>query len=165
MAGDPRPAAERKIITFDELRTLQGQLRGTSDWITVDQAKLDDFAQVTGDDAFIHTDPIRASHTRFGGTIAHGLFVLSLLPLMMRTAMPAITDKKMAVNYGYDRVRFTGTVPVNSRVRGRFSFEGITERAPGFHLLSYEVTVEVEGRDGPALVANWLLGLWVATGA
>ncbi|WP_342244622.1 MaoC family dehydratase [Pseudomonas sp. OTU5201] len=165
MTHDPRHLAERKTITFNDLRTLQGDLAGVSDWITVDQTMLDDFARVTGDDAFIHTDPARASHTRFGGTIAHGLLVLSLLPLMMRTAMPAIADKKMGVNYGYDRIRFTGTVPVDSRVRGRFSFAAMAERSPGFHLLTYDVTVEVEGRDSPALSANWLLGIWVAIDA
>ncbi len=163
MTHDPRQAIERRTIAFDELRMLQGELVGVSEWITVDQSMLDDFARVTGDDAFIHTDPARASRTRFGGTIAHGLLVLSLLPLMMRSAMPAIADKKMGVNYGYDRIRFTGTVPVDSRVRGRFSFEGMSERSPGFHLLTYDVTVEVEGRDSPALSANWLLGVWVTT--
>ncbi|MBD9562280.1 MaoC family dehydratase [Pseudomonas sp. PDM09] len=158
-------ASERQTISFAELQRLQGKLTGISDWITIDQMMLDGFADVTGDDAFIHTDPERAAQTRFGGTIAHGLLVLSLLPSMMRAALPAIEEKKMGVNYGYDRIRFTGTVPVDSRVRGHFTFVEVTERLPGFHVLRYHATVEVEGQNTPALVATWLLGLWVTHGA
>ena len=153
---------KRLTITLDELRMLQGKLVGSSDWITIDQSMIDHFAQLTGDDAFIHTNPTQAAATRFRGTIAHGLLTLSLLPLMMRTAMPVVLDKRMGVNYGYDRVRFTTPVPVNQRIRGKFSFTGMTERSTGFLLLSYEVKVEIEGCEVPALVAEWLLGVWSA---
>ncbi|MFW3895130.1 MaoC family dehydratase [Pseudomonas bharatica] len=153
---------KQQTITFAALRSQQGELSGTSHWITIDQPMLSAFAQITGDDAFIHTDPARAAMTRFGGTIAHGLLLLSLLPAMLRTALPAIADKKMGVNYGYDRVRFTGSVPVNSRVRGSFTFQRSTARNRRFHVLDYDVRIEIEGSDQPVLVAAWKLGAWIA---
>lgn len=147
-------------IKLKELYAHQGELMGVSQWITIDQKMIDGFAQVTGDDAFIHTDPGRAVRTRFGSTIAHGLLVLSLLPYLMRSGTPAVTDRKMGVNYGYDRIRFTTPVPVDRQVRGRFTLGEISERKPGFHLLRYSVDVEMDGTHQLVLSAQWRLGMW-----
>ncbi len=157
----PDTAKHLKTVTLSELKNQRGALIGTSAWITINQGMIDDFARVTNDLAFIHTDPIRAASTRFGGTIAHGLLILSLLPSMMRNATPLIAYKKMGVNYGYERVRFLTPVPVNQRVRGKFTMGEIVERSPGFHLLNYDVEVELEGVAKPALSAQWQLGVWL----
>jgi len=131
-------------------------------WITLHQSMFDEFAAITGDDAFIHTDPERAAHTRFGGTIAHGLLSLGLLPWLMRSAVPAVRGRRMGMNYGYDRVRFLAPVPCGARVRGHFTLEGIDEGSRGLNILRYATSVELEGVEKPALVASWLIGCWVA---
>ncbi|SCW90640.1 Acyl dehydratase [Sphingobium faniae] len=154
-------SGERKQITLAEAQASVGAAPTTSDWIVVDQAMIDGFAQVTGDFAFIHTDPERAKHTRFKGTIAHGLLTLSLLPQMMASATPLIEDVKMGVNYGFDRVRFIAPVPVNSRVRALIALVALPEDKPGFFRFTYDVTVELEGSPKPALAARWMLGRWM----
>ena len=151
----------RKTVKLDSIRSSVGEPGSLSDWIVVDQAMIDGFAHVTGDDAFIHTDPERAARTRFKGTIAHGLLTLSLLPLLMRSATPLIEGMKMGVNYGYDRVRFLAPVPVDSRVRAKVALVELIEPKPNFVRLAYDVTVEIEGVEEPALVARWLLGRWI----
>ena len=133
-----------------------------SDWIAITQTRIDGFAEHTGDDAFIHTDPARAAATRFGGTIAHGLLTLSLLPLMRRSAVPNVADARMSVNYGFDQIRFLAPVPVNSRVRGGFAVTGAEITKPGFGKITYAVTVEIEGIDRPALAASWTIGHWLS---
>jgi len=152
---------ERSQLSLREHRERIGGT-GTSLWVTLEQSMFDDFAAVTGDDAFIHTDPDRAARTRFRGTIAHGLLSLALLPWLMRSAVPAVRDRRMGLNYGYDKVRFLAPVPCGARVRGHFTLEGIEEASQGFSILRYAVSVEVEGVEKPALVANWLIGCWVA---
>jgi acyl dehydratase len=146
------------------LEEFAKRLRGPpfhSDWVVVDQALFDDFAAATGDDAFIHTDPAAAAETRFGGTIAHGLLSLSLLPFLLRSAVPLLSGARMGVNYGYDRVRFLAPVPCGSRVRGVFALAGVERREDGFVVIRYDVTVEIDGHDKPALAACWLLGQWL----
>lgn len=151
---------ERRCLSLDEHRARIGE-PGFSVWITVDQTMFDTFASVTGDDAFIHTDPHAAARTRFKGTIAHGLLTLSLLPWLMRSAVPDIRNRRMGVNYGYDKVRFLAPVPCGSRVRGRFELEAIEDGGKGLRILRYVVSIEIEGVDKPALVAKWLIGCWI----
>ena len=125
-----------------------------SRWLTIDQARIDAFADVVEDHQFIHVDPERAAETRFGGTVAHGFLTLSLLSAMACDAVP-LTDA-LSVNYGFDRIRFLSPVPAGSRVRARFAVARVEERVPGETTLHWDVSVEVEGAERPALVARWL---------
>lgn len=151
----------RESVTLEQLKSTIGAEPSLSDWIMVDQPMIDRFAQATGDFAFIHTDPERARHTRFRGTIAHGLLTLSLLPKMMESATPLVEGMKMGVNYGFDRVRFVAPVPVGSRVRAHVRLVDLPEEKPGFYRFVYDVTVELENSERPALVARWMLGRWM----
>jgi acyl dehydratase len=144
------------IATLDEIRGRVGQEVGISSWLTVDQARIDAFAQATEDRQFIHVDPAAAAQTPFGGTIAHGFLSLSLLSRMGAEAMLLPDGLKMAVNYGLDRVRFVAPVRSGTRVRGRFTLDSVEEKAPGQILVRHAVTVEIEGGDKPALTALWL---------
>ena len=138
--------------TLSELQALTGSTLGTSDWQSIDQARIDQFAAVTGDDQWIHVDPVRAAAGPFGATVAHGHLTLSLVPVMVRTAFK-IGDVRMTVNYGLNRVRFPAPVPVGSRLRGHFkllSFEPITGGAQ----VVVEVTSEREGHAKPVCVAE-----------
>lgn len=130
-------------------------------WVTVDQEMIDGFVTLTGDDAFIHSDPSRAAQTRFKGTIAHGLLILSLLPWLMRSAVPEISDRRMGVNCGFDRVRYIAPVPCGSRVRAQFALKSIEGVGEDFFRLHYGIEVEIDGVDKPALVARWIIGCWV----
>lgn len=142
----------RRFATLDELQALVGQDIGESGWITVDQQRIDRFAEATGDHQWIHVDPVRAAAGPFGTTVAHGFLTLSLLPEMSASAF-SIDEAKMGVNYGLNRVRFPAPVPVNSRLRGRFkllSYEAI----PGGAQMVVEVTMEREGSPKPVCVAE-----------
>jgi acyl dehydratase len=135
-----------------ELPPLVGTVLGSSDWLTIDQARVDQFAAVTGDDQWIHVDPVRAAAGPFGTTIAHGHLTLSLLPVMVRTAFK-VGEVRMTVNYGLNRVRFPAPMPVGSRLRGHFkllTFEPI----PGGAQVVVEVTTEREGHLKPVCVAE-----------
>jgi acyl dehydratase len=143
------------------LRAAVGGPTRHSGWRQVTQALVDDFARVTGDHAFIHTDPGRAAATRFRGTIAHGLLTLSLLTTLLHEAIGHVPGVRMGVNYGFDRIRFIQPVPVGSRIRAAFALIGMEERDAGFFLFTYDVTVEIEGSKRPALAANWLIGRWL----
>jgi acyl dehydratase len=149
------------LASLDEIRSRIGQEIGVSDWLTVDQARIDAFAEATEDRQFIHTDPAAAAQTPFGGTIAHGFLTLSLLSRMGAAAMLLPDSLKMAVNYGLDRVRFLAPVQSGKRVRGRFTLDSVEEKAPGQILVRHIVTVEIEGEDKPALTAVWLGLLFV----
>lgn len=142
--------------TLDQIRAKIGAEVGVSSWLTIDQDRIVSFAEATEDRQFIHTDPDAASRTQFGGTIAHGFLTLSLLSRMGAEAMLVPEGMAMAVNYGLDRVRFLDPVRSGSRVRGRFMLDSVDEKAPGQVLLRHIVTVEVEGRQKPALSAVWL---------
>lgn len=145
------------VASLDDIRAKVGQPIGTSDWIEVGQDRISDFAEATEDRQFIHTDPIAAaSHTPFGGTIAHGFLSLSLLSRMAADVMQVPDTTKMAVNYGLDRVRFLAPVKAGKRVRGHFTLDSAEEKAPGQLLLNHTVTVEIEGEEKPALTAQWL---------
>jgi acyl dehydratase len=144
------------VATFEELRSHVGQEVGVSSWITIDQARIDAFADATEDRQFIHVDPAAAAQTPFGSTIAHGFLSLSLLSRMGAEAMLVPEGMKVAINYGLDRVRFLAPVRSGKRVRGRFTLDSAEEKAPGQVLLRHNVTVEIEGEDKPALSAVWL---------
>jgi acyl dehydratase len=144
------------LASLDQIRGRIGEEVGVSDWLTIDQARIDAFAEATEDRQFIHTDPAAAAHTMFGGTIAHGFLTLSLLSRMGAEAMLLPENTKMAVNYGFDRIRFLAPVRSGSRVRGRFTLDSVEEKAPGQILIRHVVTVEIEGEDKPALTALWL---------
>lgn len=142
--------------SLGEIRSRIGQEIGVSGWLTVDQQRIDDFADVTEDRQFIHVDPGAAAQTPFGGTIAHGFLTLSLLSRMAAGAMLLPDNARLIVNYGLDRVRFLAPVRSGSRVRGRFALESIEEKVRGQILLRHLVTVEIEGEEKPALAAEWL---------
>lgn len=129
----------------------------TSDWFTVDQARVNAFADVTMDHQFIHVDPERAAkETPFGGPIAHGFLTLSLLSHFAESSLPAFPDKVIGINYGFDKVRFLSPVRVGSRIRGKFTLARADERKPGQIQLVQSCSVEIEGSDTPALAAEWL---------
>jgi acyl dehydratase len=144
------------LATLDEIRSRLGHEVGVSGWITIDQARIDAFAEATEDRQFIHVDPAAAAQTPFGGTIAHGFLTLSLLSRMGAEAMLIPDGVTMAVNYGLDRVRFLAPVRSGKRVRGRFTLDSVEEKAPGQWLMRHVVTVEIEGEEKPALTAVWL---------
>jgi acyl dehydratase len=144
------------LASLTEIKSRIGQEVGVSSWITIDQARIDRFADATEDRQFIHVDPDAAAQSVFGGTIAHGFLSLSLLSRMGAEAMAVPDGLKMAVNYGLDRVRFLATVPSGARVRGRFTLDSVEEKAPGQILLRHTVKVEIEGEKKPALTAVWL---------
>jgi acyl dehydratase len=144
------------IATLDEIRARLGEEVGVSDWLLVDQARIDAFAEVTEDHQFIHVDPAAAAATPFGGTVAHGFLTLSLLSRMAADAMVRPETMKMGVNYGFERVRFMAPVRSGKRVRGRFVLTAFDEKRPGQFQFVHKVTVEIEGEEKPALVADWI---------
>jgi acyl dehydratase len=144
------------FATLDEIRGRIGEEVGVSGWLTIDQARIDAFADATEDRQFIHVNPEAATQTPFGGTIAHGFLTLSLLSRLAAEATLLPERLKMVVNYGLDRVRFLAPVKSGSRVRGRFVLDSVEEKAPGQWLMRHIVTVEIEGGDKPALTAVWL---------
>jgi acyl dehydratase len=144
------------LAALEEIRNRVGEEVGVSGWIAIDQARIDAFADTTDDRQFIHVDPGAAALTPLGGTIAHGFLTLSLLSRMAAEATLLPDGLKMAVNYGFDRVRFLAPVRSGSRVRARFVLDSVEEKAPGQILMRHRVTVEIEGQDKPALTADWL---------
>jgi acyl dehydratase len=144
------------VATIEEIRDRVGGEVGVSDWILVDQARIDAFADVTEDPQFIHIDPVGAAKTPFGGTIAHGFLTLSLLSRMAADAMLRPESIKMGVNYGFEKVRFIAPVRSGKRVRGRFTLAAFEEKRPGQWQFLHQVTVEIEGEDKPALTADWI---------
>ena len=139
-----------------ELQGLIGQEVGLSKWFDVTQARIDAFADCTEDHQFINVDPEAAKATPFGGTIAHGFLTLSLASAMSYDAVAPLDGVVMGVNYGFDKLRFLAPVPAGSRIRGRFKLLSADDRGDGRWLLKHELTVEVEGGDKPALIAEWL---------
>ena len=144
------------VATIEEIRERVGSEIGVSDWLLIDQARIDTFASVTEDHQFIHVDPERAAKTPFRGTVAHGFLTLSLLSRMADGVMLRPESLRMAVNYGFDKVRFMGPVRSGKRVRGRFKMLSAEEKRASQWQITYEVTVEIEDEDKPALVADWI---------
>ncbi|MBL8333350.1 MAG: MaoC family dehydratase [Rubrivivax sp.] len=139
---------------LQDLAALVGQELGTSDWLTVSQARIDQFAEATGDHQWIHIDTARAAAGPYGTTVAHGFLTLSLLPELARLAF-AVDDVRMGINYGLNKVRFPGPVKSGARLRGRFRLLAY-EPLPGGAQLTMEVTMEVEGEAKPVCVAESL---------
>ena len=139
-----------------ELKAHAGEVLGSSDWITIGQEAIDTFARVTGDDHWIHVDRERASREMPGGrTIAHGLYLLSLIPFLQRSIY-AVRRRGRGLNYGYDRIRFLSPVPEGSRVRLTLKLVDASPHPRGTRLET-EATIELEGSDKPALVASNIL--------
>ncbi len=143
-------------VPIADLPTMVGRELGPSDWIEIDQDRIDQFADVTFDHQFIHVDSELAAQTPFGTTIAHGFLTLSLITRMCAEFMLVPEGAVMGINYGLDKVRFLTPVKVGSRVRARATVRDVTERSVGQWLVKYEVVVEIEGEPKPALVAEWL---------
>jgi acyl dehydratase len=144
------------IASIEEIASRVGQEVGVSDWLEIDQARIDAFAEITEDPQFIHIDAEAAARTPFGGTIAHGFLTLSLLSRMAADAMLRPADVKMGINYGFEKVRFLAPVRSGKRVRGRFRLDRFDEKRPGQWQFVHSVTVEIEGEDKPALIAEWI---------
>ena len=145
----------RTFRKLAELVPLVGQEVATSDWITVTQQQVDQFAEATGDHQWIHVDVERAKNGPFGAPIAHGFLTLSLLPRFFESAIEVL-DTRMGVNYGLNRVRFTSPVPVGSRLRARIKLLACEPLADNGYQMTWSVTVEREGSDRPACVAESL---------
>lgn len=147
----------RAQITIEELQAKTGEAVGVSQWRAVDQQRIDGFAELTEDPQWIHTDPARAAkESPFGTTIAHGFLSLSLLSAMAMDVLPTIEGQVMGINYGFDKVRFMNPVREGSKVRGTFTLLEVKQRSESEWQLRHGVTVEIEGQDKPALIAEWL---------
>ena len=138
--------------TLAEMHALVGQDLGSSDWLVVEQDRIDRFAQATGDLQWIHTDPVRAAAGPFGATVAHGFLTLSLVPVLSESAF-TVDDVRMGVNYGLNRVRFAAPVRVGSRLRGHFKLLSC-EALEGGAQMVVQATLELEGSAKPACVAE-----------
>ncbi|HEV2160547.1 MaoC family dehydratase [Bradyrhizobium sp.] len=145
-----------KSIGLRDYAARKGQAVGTSRWFEIDQKRINEFAEVTEDRQFIHIDPEKAAKTPFLGTIAHGFLTLSMLLPMAVDALPDISGRIMSVNYGFDKIRFVTPVPSGSRIRAHFKLVDVTQRGPKEVLTRSEVSVEIEGIEKPALIAEWL---------
>lgn len=144
------------VLKRDNMKDHIGSELSASDWLLIDQSRIDAFADCTMDRQFIHVDPDRAAETRFGGTIAHGFLSLSLLSYFAKDVGCFFEDMVMGINYGFDKVRFLSPVKTGSRVRARARLLDVKERKPGHFLVKQEVTLELEGETTPALIAEWL---------
>jgi acyl dehydratase len=143
-------------VTREQLDRMVGEPLGVSDWFLIDQERVNRFADVTLDHQFIHVDPARAKATPFGGTIAHGFLTLSLLVPLCLDFIPVLANRTLVVNYGFDKVRFVAPVKVGKRIRAQSMLSEVSERKPNNVIMKIGVTVEIEGEDKPALVAEWL---------
>ncbi len=151
----------RIIDGLDELRHAAGKEAGISEWIDVTQEMIDQFATLTGDRQWIHVDVERARReSPFGAPIAHGFLTMSLLSRIMRETVEVRGDYKLTVNYGLNRVRFPSPVPAGSRVRGRVAVNSVRDVEGGVEI-AWGILVEVEGRDKPAVAAEWLTRMYL----
>ena len=144
-------------VSLETYQGMVGKEIGVSSWHLLDQGRINTYADVIEDHQFIHVDPERAkTETAFGTTIAHGFLTMSLLSIMSYEVMPVLEGTAMGVNYGFDKLRFISPVRSGKRVRGRFLLAEATLRKPEEVLSRTNVTVEIEGEEKPALVADWL---------
>src|ERR1700710_2896072 len=148
---------KRPPVSLETYRKMVGNEVGVSSWHLVDQKRIDIYADVIEDHQFIHVDPERAKReTSFGTTVAHGFLTMSLMSIMSYEVMPVIEGTTMGVNYGFDKLRFVSPVRSGSRVRGRFTLMEAKLRKPKELQSRTSGTVEIEGEDKPALVADWI---------
>ncbi|ANC83753.1 MAG: MaoC family dehydratase [Pseudomonas alloputida] len=143
-------------VPVTELSQYVGKELGHSEWVKIDQQRINLFAEATGDFQFIHVDPEKAAKTPFGGTIAHGFLTLSLIPKLIEDILVLPQGLKMVVNYGLDSVRFIQPVKVDSRVRLKVKLGEVVEKKPGQWLLKAIATLEIEGEEKPAYIAESL---------
>jgi acyl dehydratase len=151
--------AARTIETIDDLKDMIGQEMGVGGWLEIKQEWVDSFADLTGDHQWIHVDRERAKASPLGGTIAHGFMTLSILPLLRQQPWDGVTVKlnaKMGLNYGLNRVRFISPVHVGKRIRLRTKLLSVDEIQPNVYQTSYQQTIEIEGQEKPAMVAETL---------
>ncbi len=134
-----------------------GTETGLSDWVTIDQNRINVFAEITEDPQWIHTDPVRAAaETPFGGTIAHGFLTLSMASKFSIETFTKFEGQTMGINYGFNKVRFLSPVCAGDRIRGRFVLQTVTQKSTKNLLQEHQLTIEIKGKDTPALVCNWL---------
>lgn len=149
-------------MTPQDLQAKVGQNIGVSDWFEVSQERINKFAEATGDFQFIHIDVEKAKHTPFGGTIAHGFLTLSLIPVLSSMTEGArVTNVKMGVNYGGNKTRFISPVRAGKRVRAHVKLLDLVEKRPGQWQQTNEYTIEIEGEEKPALIAEWVMQFFV----
>jgi acyl dehydratase len=161
---EPETQQDSEAVTLEALRAREGEEVGVSSWVPVTQADIDAFADLTHDHQYIHVDPERAAASPFGTTVAHGFLTLSLLSRFAYEARPRLKGTRMSVNYGFDRLRFVAPVPSGARLRGRFRLERVEDSGPGEVTLHWGVTVEIEGEDRPAIVADWITRAYLEEG-
>ena len=145
----------KTAIKLRELESRVGEEVGVSPWVEIEQERIDLFAKATEDFQWIHVDPKRAKDSPFGGTIAHGFLTLSMLPKLSESTFE-FSDRKMGVNYGLNKVRFTAPVPAGAKIRGRFTLAKYEPIAGNGVQTTWSVSIEREGADKPALVAEWI---------
>lgn len=149
-------------MTPQELAAKTGETIGSSEWFVVSQERINQFAEATGDHQFIHINPEMAKLTPFGTTIAHGFLTLSLIPVLRQQSdCPRPDGVKMGVNYGGNKVRFLSPVKSGKRVRAHFKLLELVEKRPGQWQETMETTIEIEGEDKPALIAEWISQFFV----
>ena len=140
-----------------QLPAYQGKEVGVTDWVQIDQQRINRFAEATDDHQYIHVDPDRAAATPFGSTIAHGFLTLSLMSMFSGMGVGVkLENTVMLINYGLDKVRFVNPVKVNQRIRARFVLVSAEQKTANRYLLKHNVTIEIEGEAKPALSAEWL---------
>lgn len=145
------------VVAKEKLQDYIGKETGVSDWLTITQERVNQFADVTEDHQFIHVDPERAKETQFGGPIAHGFLTLSLLPHFGEQGCGlGVENVGVRINYGLNKVRFLTPVKVGASIRARYKFLGFEEKRPGQILMSHEVTIEIDGEEKPAMIAESL---------
>ena len=145
------------VVSADQLQHYVGKEVGVTDWLEIDQNRINQFADATGDHQYIHVDPERAAQTPFGSTIAHGFLTLSLLAKLSNdNGGIKLKDSVMGINYGLDKVRFINPVKVGKKIRARFQLVSAEEKKPKHYLIKHNVTIDIEGEEKPALIAEWL---------
>ncbi len=148
--------SQANTLPMSALKERVGTALSPSDWMLIDQQRIDQFADVTLDHQFIHVDPSKAAQTPFGTTIAHGFLTLSLLSHLAAQSTIVPEGTVMGINYGFDKIRFLNPVKVGSRIRACMTLEAMVEKAPGQYQMTHGVTVEIDGEEKPALIAQWL---------
>ena len=145
------------LVSLDQLGEYVGKEVGVTDWLEVDQDRINKFADATGDHQYIHIDAERAAETPFGTTIAHGFLTLSLLSMLgSKNGGMKLKNSVMGINYGLDKVRFINPVKVDAKIRARFQLISAEEKKPKHYLMKHNVTIEIDGEEKPALIAEWL---------
>lgn len=153
------------LATTENFESFVGQETGTSDWVNLSQDRINKFADVTEDHQFIHIDPEAAAKTPFGGTIAHGFLTLSMLSKMAEGCALGVEGMTHGVNYGFEKVRFINPVHAGKNIRGKFVVKEARQTKPGQYVFTYEITVEIEGNERPALICDWVSMIFVPPSA